>query len=60
MSFEPHYVNNYIVLGLLVTILSMIFRSMFVLFMDSLEKDEYLINEFYYRPPRRMKRSKSF
>ena len=38
----------------------MVFSSMLVLFMDSIDKDDTIINEFYYKPPRRMKKSKSF
>lgn len=60
MSHEPHYLTSYFILGILVVVFGIIFRSMFVLFMDSLEQDEYLVNEFYYKPPKRMKRRHSF
>ena len=60
MSFEPHYVNTYIIFATLFIISCMVFTSMLVLFMDSLDKDDTIINEFYYKPPRRMKKSKSF
>jgi len=65
MSFEPHYVNTHIIFATLFIISCMVFSSMLVLFMDSLDKDDTIINEFYYKPSRRrsrrrMKKSKSF
>ena len=59
MSHEIHYVNYYLIISVLCIIFSMILYSMIVLFMDALESDKTIINEFYYKPPRRMKKRKS-
>lgn len=59
MSQEPHYLTPYFIFGILLVVFGAIFRTMFVLFMESLEQDEYLVNEFYYKPPKRMKRRHS-
>ena len=58
MANEPYYVTYYIAVSVLSLVSLLIIYAMFVLFMDSLENDNSLINEFYYIPPKRRKRRK--
>jgi len=57
MSFEPHYINTYIILLTIITIICMIFYSIFVLFMDALERDDTIINDPYIKLPRKKRHS---
>ena len=58
MSFEPHYINTCIILLTIITIICMLFYSIFVLFMDAIERDETIINEPYVKLPKRRKRKR--
>jgi hypothetical protein len=61
MSFEPHYINSFMILIGILIICGLFGYHLAVLFMDSLNNDDTIMNDPYVKlPKRRRRRNRSF
>lgn len=55
MSFEPHYVTYYINITIFCIVFTMLFYSIFILLMDSINRDKRIMDSPYIKLPKRRK-----
>lgn len=60
MSFEPHYINTYIILLIMITAIFMIIYRTIEYFMDCINNDDSIMNDPYVKLPKRRKRKITF
>ena len=60
MSFEPHYVTYYINIAVLCIVFTMLFYSIIILLMDSINRDKRIMDSPYIKLPKRRKQRNSF